>query len=217
MGDQTEPGGTSPTLVKLVTFATQITLEICYLCYPNYIWNLLPLLPKLHLKFVTFATQITLEIYYLCYPNYTRWMKLVRDVRDCLWKNKVFFFFFLFLLFNLRLCLSVFLFISTNEIFQRGTATTKKQMTNSIMIKCSECNVGWAHPRKYLRCCQRWWANRKQDFTWYGVMEKKANRQSDQHQLQHQLPTGGHLLNRGILLIRSILLQVTTPGPISER
>ena len=57
-------------------------------------WNLLPLLPKLHLKFVIFATQITFEICYLCYPNYTWWMKLVRDVRDCLWKNEVFFFFF---------------------------------------------------------------------------------------------------------------------------
>lgn len=56
MGDQTEPAGRSPTLVKFVTFAAQI----CYLCYPNYTW----------------------------------WMKLVRDVRDCLWKNEVFFFFF---------------------------------------------------------------------------------------------------------------------------
>lgn len=41
-------------------------------------------------EFVTFAAQIC----YLCYPNYTWWMKLVRDVRDCLWKNEVFFFFF---------------------------------------------------------------------------------------------------------------------------
>ena len=96
------------------------------------------------------------EICYLCYPNYTWWMKLVRDVRDCLWKNEVFFFFFYSLVYVCFFCLPL-----QTKFSSGGTATTKRHMTNSIMIKCWECNFGWAHPRKYLRCCQRWWTNRK--------------------------------------------------------
>ena len=97
-------------------------------------WNLLPLLPKLHLMN---------EIGKRC-----KRLPLKK------WG-----FFFLFLLFSLRLCF--FCLPLQTKFSSGGTATTKRHMTNSIMIKCWECNFGWAHPRKYLRCCQRWWTNRK--------------------------------------------------------
>ena len=96
--------------------------------------NLLPLLPKLHLMN---------EIGKRC-----KRLPLKKWV-----------FFFLFLLFSLRLCF--FCLPLQTKFSSGGTATTKRHMTNSIMIKCWECNFGWAHPRKYLRCGQRWWTNRK--------------------------------------------------------